>query len=136
MNIIPWWSKIVAKIILSRMPVSYSTWKRIGLFRHGRMDKCSYLRSVFDFHVIRSGLSGNLGGKLILELGPGDSVASALLSACHGARCILIDAGAFAGNDISLYHRLAIQLKTDGLTLPPAFMDTKNVHEVVEVCKH
>jgi SAM-dependent methyltransferase len=135
MNSIPWWAIIVAKIILSRFPVSNYTWQRIGLFRHGRMDESSYLRRVFDFHVNRSGLSGKLGGKLILELGPGDSIASALLAACYGARCILIDAGAFASNDISTYHRLAIQLKSDGLTLPPSFMDTSNVYEVVEACR-
>ncbi len=132
---IPWWFKVVAKIILSRLPVDYSTWQKIGLFRHGGMDQTSYLKSIFDFHVYRSGLYGKLNGKLILELGPGDSIASALLAATYGARCILVDAGVFASSDVSLYHQLAIELKSDGFLLPPAIMDTKNIHEVIEACR-
>ena len=30
----PWWLKIFIKVILSRLPVKYSTWRSISLFCH------------------------------------------------------------------------------------------------------
>lgn len=34
-TIIPWWAKIVAKIVLARTPITKSYWKKLGLFVHG-----------------------------------------------------------------------------------------------------
>jgi len=85
----PWRLKIVAKIILSRLPISYTFWQNLGLFRHGRMDDASYSINVFDSHVKRAGLQGQLKDKIILELGPGDSVATAIIAYCYGARAVL-----------------------------------------------
>lgn len=39
---LPWWSRIAAKIVLSRLPAGYGLWRRIGLFRHGEMDRTGY----------------------------------------------------------------------------------------------
>src|SRR5688572_16045409 len=76
---VPWWAKIAAKIVLSRLPLPYGFWQRIGLFRHGCMDNSGYARTVFDTHVERAGLAGKLRGKTVVELGPGDSVATAVV---------------------------------------------------------
>jgi hypothetical protein len=35
---IPWYVKIPAKIVLSRLPVNPLTWQRLNLFRAGVMD--------------------------------------------------------------------------------------------------
>ncbi len=84
-KLIPWWLKIFAKIVLSRVPIGYSFWQRLGLFRHGYMDQASYTLNVFNAHVSRAGLDGKLQGKTILEIGPGDSIATALVAACYGS---------------------------------------------------
>lgn len=116
---LPWWSKIGAKLVLSRLPAAYGIWQRLGLFRHGYMDTAQYALGVFSSHVERAGLAGRLAGKTVLELGPGDSVATALIAKAFGARAILVDAGAFARPDIAAYRPLADALRTAGLAPPP-----------------
>ena len=32
---LPWWLKIILKMILSRLPLPYRLWRRIGVFRLG-----------------------------------------------------------------------------------------------------
>jgi predicted SAM-dependent methyltransferase len=135
MNIqIPWWGKIAAKLVLSRMPFDYSQWRRIGLFRHGSMAQSWYLKDIFNSHLKRSGLSGSLEGKTILELGPGDSIGSALFAASYGAKCILIDVGAYAEKDINSYKKLALDLEKEGFH-PPDISNAKTLDEVLEACR-
>ena len=130
---IPWWLKIVAKIILSRVPIGYSFWQKIGLFRHGHMDKTAYVLEVFNGHVSKAGLEGKLQGKTILELGSGDSIATALVAACHGAKSILVDAGAFATNDIEIYRDFAEDLKKKGFKVPNLTV-AKTLDDVLLAC--
>ena len=59
-TLIPWWLKIFAKMILSRVPIGYAFWQNLGLFRHGYMDEASYVLNVFNEHVFRAGLDGKL----------------------------------------------------------------------------
>ena len=108
---IPWWAKIGAKIILSRLPFGYKIWQHLGLFRHGSMDSSTYAISVFRSHVARAGMTEGLAGRTILELGPGDSIATAILAKAHGARAILVDAGSYARQDTRPYAELEIELQ-------------------------
>lgn len=118
-SILPWWSKIGAKILLSRLPFGYSLWQKIGFFRHGAMDTSAYAIGVFDAHVAKAGLSGKLAGKRILELGPGDSIATAIIAAAHGAQAVLVDAGAFVRSDVAPYLEVArVHREKFGSTLP------------------
>ncbi len=133
MRMLPWWVKIGAKIALSRLPFGYGVWQQIGLFRHGSMDKASYVRGVFNRHIERAGLDGLLAGKTILELGPGDSVATAMLAACYGARCILLDAGSFANKDVTIYRKLADELTKAGLS-PPEISGATTLQDVLVAC--
>ncbi|MBL4852010.1 MAG: class I SAM-dependent methyltransferase [Gammaproteobacteria bacterium] len=132
-NLIPWWFKIFAKIILSRIPVGYGIWQRVGVFRHGYMDQASYVLNVFNEHVSRSGLDGKIQGKTILEIGPGDSIATALVAACYGANAILLDAGSFATTDIEQYRKLAKGLKSKGLNVPD-ISKAETLDEMLAVC--
>jgi hypothetical protein len=50
-----------------------------------------YASGVFDAHATRSGIRENFHGKTILEIGPGDSIATAIISRSHDARAILVD---------------------------------------------
>jgi len=133
MGILPWWVKIGAKIVLSRLPFGYGIWQKLGFFRHGSMDKASYVRDVFNQHIVRAGLDGSLAGKTILELGPGDSVATALLAACHGARCILLDSGTFASKDVMVYQKLAKDLSKAGF-FPPELSSAASLQDVLAAC--
>ena len=130
---IPWWFKILAKIFLSRVPVNYSFWQRLGLFRHGSMDQASYVINVFNNHVNMAGLSGKLKGKTLLEIGPGDSVSTAIVAACYGARSILIDAGPYAATDIARYHKLVEVLSRSGL-YPPDISLATTIDEILVIC--
>ena len=134
MNSIPWWAKIGGKIVLSRLPFGYGLWQGLGLFRHGYMDKLEYVKGVFDRHVEAAGLTGTLKGKAILEVGPGDSVATALIVACYGARAVLVDAGAFAVKNADVYKNMAQDLETSGLPVPQAIYQAKSLQDVLATC--
>ena len=82
----PWRFEIGAKIILSRLPTSFTFWQNLGLFRHGGMDDAAYAINVFDSHVRCAGLQGQLNDKIILEFGTGDSFATAIIAYYYGAK--------------------------------------------------
>ena len=75
---VPWYLKIALKIVLSRIPLERTFWNRLGVFRHGRMKEPSYAFEVFMKHFHRAGLPSDRQGFVGLELGPGDSLFSAL----------------------------------------------------------
>lgn len=130
---LPWWAKIGAKLALSRVPAAYTVWQRLGLFRHGYMDMAQYAIDVFSSHAKRAGLANQLDGKTLLELGPGDSVATALIAKAHGARAVLVDAGKYAQLDLAVYRRLADELRAVGLA-PPSLDNVSNLSEMLETC--
>ena len=130
---LPWWFKIVAKLILSRLPINYSIWQRVGLFRHGRMDQSDYMIKTFDQHVSASGLKDNLNDKTILELGPGDSVATAILVACYGGRACLVDTGRYAQENMAVYRSLVRMLKEQGIAAPD-IENCQSVNDIMMVC--
>ena len=114
---LPWWARIGAKLMFSRLPVSYSTWAKIGLYRQGSMDSADYAISIFESHVDRVGMDmDQLTGKKLLEIGPGDSCATAIIAHAYGASAILMDAGAFAHSDPKVYEPLCDALRARGLS--------------------
>ncbi|MGE0652056.1 MAG: methyltransferase domain-containing protein [Alphaproteobacteria bacterium] len=109
-GLLPWWCRIVAKMVLSRLPLGGRMWQRLGLFSPGGMDDPDYACSVFDHHYRAAGAP--LPGFAFLELGPGDSLASAVVGRAYGAkRGWLIDSGSYASRDMELYRRLAERLE-------------------------
>ena len=70
---IPWYVKIPAKVVLSRLPVSGKAWQKLHLFRAGGMDSDQYARSIFDKHFGATGFS-DLSNKTVLEIGPGNGL--------------------------------------------------------------
>lgn len=127
---LPWWSRIAAKIVLSRLPAPYGIWQRIGLFRHGDMDRAGYAVAVFDRHVGGAGLLGHLKGKTLLELGLGDSIATAIIAAAHGARAVLVDTGRYAHGSVDTNTELARSLQAQGLS-PPELNGCRTLQEVL-----
>ncbi len=129
---IPWWTRIIIKMVLSRLPFNYSFWQKFGLFRHGQMDQVDYAVSVFENHIKVSTLYPALSGKVILELGPGDSLATSLLCAKHGAIAILVDAGFFAIEGIEQYRELNLKYVTNN-TLEINLNKCNSIHDLLLV---
>lgn len=131
---IPWWALIGAKIVLSRLPAGYATWRKLRLFRHGAMHDPDYALSVFEYHFARSGL--RVGQPFVAaEFGPGDSLSSAVIAAAHGAtHTHLIDAGSFASTDVEVYRRVAARLRDKGLQ-PPDLSGVSDIEGVLRACR-
>jgi Methyltransferase domain len=130
---LPWWARLGSKLALARLPVGYAVWQRMGLFRHGAMDDSAYAIDVFQEHVRRAGLEGELRGRAILELGPGDSVGTAILAAAYGARAVLIDAGPFVRGDVGPYRALAATLAARGHAAPD-LSEATCVRDILDRC--
>jgi SAM-dependent methyltransferase len=117
--ILPWWSKIIAKVFLSRMPVSYKLWQRFALFKHGDMEQPEYAYNVFKGHIERFKSDLTRDRCVALELGPGDSLATAMLAQAFGVeKLYLIDTGPYARDDLAPYQRMAAYMATKGLKAP------------------
>lgn len=105
---------MAAKILLSRLPVDYGFWRRISLFRHGRMEDPAYAHRVFLRHYQRYlAAGGRATGYSVLELGPGDSLNTALIARTYCAdEVILLDTVAAAHRDLEPYRTLLRYLKS------------------------
>lgn len=126
---VPWWMRIGIKIALARLPIPYGFWKRLRLFEHGDMNQP---QSALDTFLEHAGMAGVLDMKshlpqlrvdgddfAVLELGPGDSLFSAVVARSLGAsRSWLVDAGAYAAADIETYVGLFDLLRHKGFFLP------------------
>jgi hypothetical protein len=106
---IPWWAKIAAKMALARLPVPPRAWHRLGLFVPGFMRDPGYAIGVFEAHWRRAGSPAP--GFTYLELGPGESLATAIVAWAFGASGgALVDAGDFAVRDVAAYRPLLDKL--------------------------
>ena len=74
-----WIIKIIIKLLLSRLPVSYKTFNRIGIFRHGKMMSYEYAKKIFDLHIKNFKINDS-NQNIIMELGVGDSLFSGIFS--------------------------------------------------------
>ena len=111
-QLIPWQLKIFIKIVFSQLGIDYSFLQKYKFVRHGKMDQVEYALKIFQEHILSMGINLNdLKGKTILELGPGDSITTALIASSYGARAILIDSHSAAIKDIKFYKHLALKLK-------------------------
>lgn len=131
--VLPWWLKILVKIVLASLPAKYKLWASLGIFRHGKMDTLDYPINVFEFHFQRIGQLENLNGKTILELGPGDSIATAIIAKAVGANCILVDVDDYATYEIDFYRKFAHHLHLKGY--PKLDLSgVNNIYELLVYC--
>lgn len=94
---ISWRTKMLGKMVLSRIPLSYRYWRRLGIFKHGAMLDPAYAYSKFRMHYDRVEFSRKGSDFVVLELGPGDSLHSALIARSVGAsKTYLVDVGRYA----------------------------------------
>jgi SAM-dependent methyltransferase len=72
---------------------------------------------------------------VILELGPGDSVVSALLGFSKGASITyLVDVGSFARTDIAFYRNFVNSMKKSGAPIPEIEWTNTTFTDVLECC--
>lgn len=98
------------------------------------MDKPDYAIAVFDAHVEKAGLTDRLRDTTILELGPGDSIATAVIAAAYGARAILVDGGPFVRADVAAYLDLGKALGNRRL-FPPSLQGCTNTGNILVRCQ-
>jgi SAM-dependent methyltransferase len=110
-QVTPWQLKLAVKWVTVHSPVPYSVWAGLGLYRRGQMDNPGYALEIFEknYNPVKAYLPDSF---TVLELGPGDSLATALTATAHGAREVyLVDARADARMDIEVYNRVYDTLK-------------------------
>jgi hypothetical protein len=123
----------VAKMALARLPIPYRVWKRIGIFAHGEMQDPDYVFKVFNIHLISSGLSGR-SGLIGLEMGPGDSVASAVVAKAMGFSAFyLVDGGDYANRDVETYKEISRICTRENLT-PPNLERPRSFDDILTAC--
>jgi len=108
--LLPWWAKIILKMVLARLPVPHAWWRKIGVFRHGCLAEDVERRGAdVEGHVARYRTLCAAPLRRVVEIGPGDSIASALWLRAQGAEeTWLIDVGRFAVDDPA-HYRAAIE---------------------------
>ncbi|HLK60053.1 MAG TPA: class I SAM-dependent methyltransferase [Chthonomonadaceae bacterium] len=127
---IPWWMKIGAKVTLSRIPVGYRFWQKLALFQHGHMEQPSYAYEVFRSHYDRAAFGNKDQGFVGMELGPGDTLFSALIARAFGAATTyLVDVGPFARQDQAPYLAMAAYLAEHHQPLT----DLSGAHSLAEI---
>jgi SAM-dependent methyltransferase len=110
---------MAGKILLSRIPVGYSFWRRVNLFKLGNMEMPDFAFDSFYRHYRRVDFPRKGKGFSALELGPGDSLFSAMIAWSHGATsCCIVDSGRFARDDLVHYRVMAQNLLDRGLSVP------------------
>lgn len=126
---VPWWMIICAKIVLCRLPISYSFFKKIRLMEHGDMNlphrayenllKHAKAAGVLDETATPPKLLKTDGDFNLIEFGPGDSLFTMMVAKALGAnRTWLIDVQPFATTDLAKYGQVLDFLKQKGYSLP------------------
>jgi hypothetical protein len=134
-EMLPWWSKILLKLVFSRLPFNYAFWQKLGLFRHGKMDHAEYVQNNFHQYFSICGIDlGDVKGKTVLELGPGDTIATALIASSYGLKTILLDVGSFAVKDVAVYKALAKELVAKGYAVP-SLDEAESLDDILRICE-
>ena len=132
---VPWWGKIATKMILARLPVDYRTWKRLRLFQRGVMEEPAYAYGEFKKHFDPARSLRTLNGFVGLELGPGDSVLSAMVAHAFGASAYyLVDVAAFAQAGVKPYQAMADFLADQGVPRLDVD-DLTSVETILSACR-
>lgn len=132
---IPWWGKIGAKVVLSRLPVPHSLWSRLNVFRHsyGSDATGQLVRSICE-RVARFKQSTGRLPHTVLELGPGEITTCGVVYKALGIeRTIYVDVGDFGARDVAAYTRVSEAAARQDLS-PPDLSDAADRSEVFHRC--
>ena len=131
-----WALKIIIKIILKKLPFSYRFWKISGLFKHGRMDQFEYSKKIFFSHIEEMmQINSDKKQPIILEIGPGDSILSAIYGKIYKAKKFyLIDVDSYATKDILFYKSIVKNLISFGFEINFGPDDFNTFEELLQIC--
>ncbi|MGH8514357.1 MAG: class I SAM-dependent methyltransferase, partial [Gammaproteobacteria bacterium] len=118
--------RIGVKIVLARLPVPYRIWKQLRIFEHGEMNQPRMALDTFLEYARTAGVLDTESNPPriwvegdnvnVLEIGPGDSLFTAVIAHALGAsRTWLVDAAPFATTDMPGYAALFELLRQTGL---------------------
>ena len=121
--------------VMSRLPIPYGLWRRLGIFRHGAMNDPELAIRTFRRYFERANANRSISAPFnSLELGPGDSILAGITSKAFGARKVyLVDTGPYAETDVDACHRTAALLRDCGLT-PPEIDGAKSLTDILDRC--
>jgi SAM-dependent methyltransferase len=130
----PWWAKCALKLALVPLPVGYDALRALSLARHGGMMRPAFAYEAFRRHFDSADFRHKSGGFTVLELGPGDSLAAAVIAKALGAsRTCHVDVGPFATGDVMVYKATALLLAEQGLK-PPDLSAARSLGDVMAAC--
>lgn len=134
-DVMPWWMKVGFKMVIYRLPIGDKFWKSIGFFQHDQMEVPEYAYQAFQKHFERVSESRPLAsGFVSLELGPGNSLFSALICRSFGGKeTYMIDVDNFAIEDIESYKKMADYLQQQDLPTPQ-IESSQSFSDVMEAC--
>lgn len=134
-RLLPWPVKFVTKLALGTAGVDYKRLKRAGLVEFGRMEDAQFASEIFNLHVLAPLQEWHIApGGTLLEVGPGDSVASGILGRAAGFSAVeLIDAGGFADLRPAALERLFASLGAESLRLTGTASEAEVLTRLQEV---
>ncbi len=133
-RMVPWWAKAGLKLGMAYVPQAYFLLRPLGLARHGEMDDPTIAFDIFHRHFDNVDFHNKSAGFTALELGPGDSLASAVIARAYGAQgSCFVDVGPFANTDIRVYQQMAEFLRNKGMPAPD-LADATSFDEVLHAC--
>jgi SAM-dependent methyltransferase len=120
--------------VISRVPGAQDFGRRLGVFELGEMEDPGYAYRVFRRHFDRTDLTRRPDGFVVLEIGPGDTLLTAVIAPAFGARStILVDARPFARKPLAPYRAMAEFLRREGKE-PPAVEDADSLAALLSIC--
>jgi SAM-dependent methyltransferase len=94
----------------------------------------TYAYRVFRQHFDRTTFGRKNRGFVALELGPGDSLVSAVIARSLGADiCYLVDSGDFASADLDIYRKAIAYLRSLSLSAPDLH-NASSLNDVLATC--
>jgi SAM-dependent methyltransferase len=130
----PWWAKGALKLTFAKLPLGYSILRTFALAQHGGMENPRWAFDAFHRHFDNAQFHNKAGGFTMLELGPGDSLFSAIIAKAYGARASwFVDVGPFVNTDLRLYRQMADFLRQRGLPAPD-LSAAETFQEVLDAC--
>lgn len=130
---LPWWIKFIFSIIISFIPKQYVLFRPLG-FKHGNMINPKYSINVFLKHFNKAkSILPNIYN--ILEIGPGDSISTAIIGYAFGAsKIFLVDVADHASKSIEIYHILINELKKHNIVKNlTSLQEAKTFNEILEI---
>ena len=129
-----WLIKVFLKLIINRIPLLRKIFELCGFFKLGKMDSYFYAKKIYKLHINQYIQISTCKDKVMLEMGPGDSISSAIFGYASGFKKIyLIDIGNFATNNLDFYKNIVSSMKKEGLRVPN-ISKAKKLEDILYSC--